>query len=237
MARRYVYLVEDDTSLRALVAKVLRGLPRVEVREYDGAEEALHDFATHLPVLIVADLGLQGMSGVEFIARSRQWFSKIPVLVITGCRSQFESQLRDLPGVEIWEKPFQILDLRQRVNDLLTTQVAERTKAFIPFGVLDYLQLASLGGQDLVLKVSLGDGRSATMEIVGGDIWDCHLGVLKGIEALGEALEHEAAGIDLAPLTRPPGERRIKDSTAQVLLELAVAQDTARAARQEELVR
>lgn len=230
MAIRYVYLVEDDAPLRSLVAKVLRGLPHVEVREYDRAEYALGDFAKHLPVLLVADLCLPGMTGAEFIARSRQWFARLPVIVTTGSRSRFQPLLSEFSGIEIWEKPFQILDLRERVNHLLATEVAERTKAFIPFGVLDYLQLASLGGQDLVLKVSLGDGRSATMEIVGGDIWDCHLGVLKGIEALGEALEHEAAGIDLAPLGQPPKERRIKSSTAQILLELAVAHDEAHAA-------
>ena len=236
MTNRYVYLVEDDPALADLVARVLSGVPRIEVRRYETAEAALADFATYLPLLVIADLGLPGMSGVEFIARTRQWFARLPVIVTTGQRAQFQAQLGEFDSLEIWEKPFQILALRDRVNELLATNVAERTKAFIPFGVLDYLQLASLAGRDLVLKMSFGDGRSATMEIVGGEIWDCHLGVLKGLEALGQALEHEAEGIDFVPLTRAPGERRIEGSTSQILLELAVAHDTASVAVGRELV-
>lgn len=229
MADRCVYLIEDDPALGNLVTRVLSGLPRVDVRYYDRAEAALEDYSTYLPQLVIADLGLPGMSGVELIARSRQWFARLPILVTTGVRSQFEAQLVDFTGLEVWEKPFQILALRDRVNELLSTDLAERTKAFIPFGVLDYLQLASLGGRDLVLKMSLGDGRAARMEIVGGEIWDCHLGVLKGLEALGQALEHEAEQIDFVPLEEKPESRRIQGSTSQILLELAVAHDTARA--------
>ncbi len=236
MNERYVYLVEDDLALRGLVARVLSGLPRVEVRSHETAESALADFDSHLPLVAIVDLGLPGMSGVEFIARTRQWLARLPVIVTTGVRSRFQAQLGEFKGLEVWEKPFQILALRDRVNELLATDVAERTKAFIPFGVLDYLQLASLGGRDLVLKMSLGDGRSATMEIVGGEIWDCHLGVLKGVEALGQALKHEADGIHFGPLIRVPGERRIEGSTPQILLELAVARDTAQASASGELV-
>lgn len=236
MATRYVYLVEDDPALGALVARVLSGLPRVEVRRYETAESALTDFDEYLPLVAIADLCLPGMSGVEFIARTRQWFTRLPVIVTTGARSQFQAQLGEFDGLEVWEKPFQILALRDRVNELVSTTVAQRTKAFIPFGVLDYLQLASLGGRDLVLKMSLGDGRAATMEIVGGEIWDCHLGVLKGIDALGQALEHEAEGIDFVPLVGAPGERRIEGSTSQVLLELAMAHDRAQALAGGELV-
>ena len=237
MANRYVYLVEDDPALGSLVARVLSGLPRVEVRHYEDAESALADYKSYLPLLVIADLGLPGMSGIEFIARTRQWFARLPVIVTTGARAQFQSQLGEFDGLEIWEKPFQIQALRDRVNEVLTTSVAERTRAFIPFGVLDYLQLASLGGRDLVLKMSFGDGRSATMEIVGGEIWDCHLGVLKGLEALGQALEHEAEGIDFVPLSQAPDERRIQGSTSQILLELAMAHDTSQASVSGELVR
>jgi len=236
MPSRHVYIVEDDPALGALVARVLSGLPKVGIRLYETAEAALADFATYLPLVAIVDLGLPGMTGVEFIARTRQWFARLPVLVTTGVRSQFDTQLGEFAGIEVWEKPFQILGLRDRVNELLATDVADRTKAFIPFGVLDYLQLASLGGRDLVLKMSLGDGRSATMEIVGGEIWDCHLGVLKGLDALGQALEYEAEGIDFVPLTSQPGERRIEGSTSQILLELAMAHDTSRALAGGELV-
>jgi DNA-binding response OmpR family regulator len=227
MSLRNLFLVEDDESLRSLAAKVLRGLPSLQVLEFSEAESALGQFAQYPPALLVADLGLPGMSGVEFIARARQMSPRVPVLVTTGSRSRFHAELSEFSFAEIWEKPFSIQDLRDRVHVLLSRRHGRPDKPFMPFSVLDYLQMASFGNHDMVLEVKLGSGRTGRLEVVDGEIWNCRLGRQVGVEALGEILDEPGAGIQFYPLVDPPVERQITAPTSQVLLEMAVAHDEA----------
>jgi DNA-binding response OmpR family regulator len=226
MSVRNLFLVEDDESLRSLASKVLKGLPHVQVLEFGEAETALGMFAEYPPALLIADLGLPGMSGVEFIARARQMSPRVPVLVTTGNRSRFSSQLTQFSFAEIWEKPFSIQDLRDRAHALLSGAGAdEPSKPFMPFSVLDYLQMASFGNHDLVLEAQLADLREGRLEIVDGEIWNCQLGARSGLEALSEILGEPGAGVRFLPLVTRPAERQVTAPTSQVLLELAVAQD------------
>jgi DNA-binding response OmpR family regulator len=227
MSQRNVFLVEDDESLRSLESKVLKGLPQVQVLEFPEAETALGQFAQYPPALLIADLGLPGMSGVEFIARARQMSPRVPVLVTTGSRSRFHAQLSQFSFAEIWEKPFSIQDLRERANALLSRRPDHPGKPFTPFSVLDYLQMASFGNHDLVLQVQLADSRTGCLEIVGGEIWNCRLGPGRGLEALSQVLNEPGAGVQFFPLAEAPAERQITAPTSQVLLEMAVAQDEA----------
>jgi CheY-like chemotaxis protein len=231
---RDIFLVEDDDGLRTLEAKILSGLPEVGIREFEQAETALDGFAQMTPSLLISDLGLPGMSGVELITRARSKFPRVPVLVTTGSQSEFEQKLRRLPFVELWEKPFSLQDLRDRVHDVLVAETAVEAApepdpfVFSPFTVVDYLQMANFGQRSLLLEVRLHDGRTGRVEILRGEIWRCRLGDLRGLDALRAILELPDVPVDFLPLIRIPKEREITNSTSGVLLELAVAQDEGR---------
>jgi DNA-binding response OmpR family regulator len=218
-----VYVVEDDTRLRLLVERALESLPEVRVLGFGRAEEALEAFAARPPALLVTDLGLTGMTGVELIAVSRVLCPRLPVVVTTGNRCFFRRELADYTFAEIWEKPFSVLGLRARVEILLRTLSAAHSEAFAPFGLLDYLHMASLGDDDLVLRVQVGDGRAATVEIVMGEIWGCRLGELEGLEALRATLACPDPRLELQPLQRPLETRQIDVPTERILIDLAVS--------------
>jgi CheY-like chemotaxis protein len=231
-AVRDIFLVEDDDGLRTLEAKILSGLPEVGIREFEQAETALDCFEQTTPSLLISDLGLPGMSGVEFITRARSKFPRVPVLVTTGSQSDFERELRRLPFIELWEKPFSLQDLRDRVHDVLVAETAAEPApepfVFSPFSVVDYLQMANFGRRSLLLEVCLPDGRTGRVEILRGEIWRCRLGILRGLDALRMILAQPDVPVDFLPLTRIPKEREITSPTSGVLLELAVAQDEGR---------
>jgi CheY-like chemotaxis protein len=230
MGVRNLYLVEDDADLRRLVARILVGLPDVRIIECDSAEDALGRLAETPPSIVISDLGLPGLSGIEFIARCRERFADVPVLVTTGNRSRFQQQLEQLTYVEIWEKPYPIQDLRERIHSIL---LAAQKRVFAPFDVVDYLQMASFAHHDLVLQVTLDDGRAASLEIVDGDIWSCHLGDVEGREALREVLVGETLKIDFSPLPERPAVRLIETPTQQILVEIAHLIDERRAGEAE----
>ncbi len=125
MSSRALCIVEDDKSLRRLELLVLSGLPSLDVHAFEYAEEALAALESIRPALLIVDLTLPGMSGAEFIHRAREVLPYVPVIVTTAERERFADQLRGLRGVEIWDKPYAIQDLREKVHEVLRSTAGE----------------------------------------------------------------------------------------------------------------
>lgn len=85
--RSEVLLVEDDADVRTTTALILirRGF---DVRSAANAAEALEELEQRLPDLVVADVGMPDVDGMEFTRRLRR-VSQLPVLLLTA---------RDLPS-------------------------------------------------------------------------------------------------------------------------------------------
>lgn len=68
-----ILLVDDHFVVREGLAALLRGLlPDVEVSEAGDGEEALQAVQRDIPSLVIVDLGLPGISGLELTRRLRQ---------------------------------------------------------------------------------------------------------------------------------------------------------------------
>lgn len=76
-----VLLVDDHFVVREGLAALLRGLlPDVEVNEAGDGEEALQAVQREIPSLVIVDLGLPGISGLELTRRLRQRLPQLRVL-------------------------------------------------------------------------------------------------------------------------------------------------------------
>ncbi|MCB9625207.1 MAG: protein kinase [Sandaracinus sp.] len=82
-----ILVVDDDDDARALVSESLRiAFPKAEVTEAHDGAEALAQLERQGAGLIVLDLDLPGMNGVELTAAVRgiPHLEKVPILVVTG---------------------------------------------------------------------------------------------------------------------------------------------------------
>ena len=80
-----VLVVDDERNIRRTLRMVLEG-EGIEVRDAESAEDALALMTEEAPDVVVTDLRLPGMSGVELLSRvrrSKEWAST-PVIVISG---------------------------------------------------------------------------------------------------------------------------------------------------------
>lgn len=79
-------VVEDDFDTAHAVAEALRWEGFVRAEPVRSAEDALERCATALPTLIVCDIRLPGMSGLELIAelRARYGTAAPPVILLSG---------------------------------------------------------------------------------------------------------------------------------------------------------
>ncbi|MGH9475403.1 MAG: response regulator [Terriglobales bacterium] len=78
-----ILLVDDDPELAGLYAELLaaRGY---DVHVAHGGFEALADLRQSLPDVVMSDLEMRGMSGMELLAVLRQRFPTLPLIAISG---------------------------------------------------------------------------------------------------------------------------------------------------------
>ena len=119
-----VLVVEDDPGILRTVADNLR-FEQYEVFTATDGETAYALHQKEQPDLIVLDLMLPRMSGLELCRRLRTEEVQIPVLMLTA-RSEEADRVRglDLGGDDYVTKPFSVPELMARVRALLRRTTA-----------------------------------------------------------------------------------------------------------------
>ena len=130
-----ILIVEDDRRIAVLVAKNLEAAGYACQIAPDG-DQGLREFDRLKPALVVLDIGLPGLSGIEVTRRLRR-DSDVPILMLTARATEADKVL----GLEIGAddylvKPFGTSELVARVRALLRrTTVTERQRE-LSFGTL-----------------------------------------------------------------------------------------------------
>lgn len=79
-----VALIEDQRQTREGLAALIGGSPAMQVvARYASGEDALAEIAAQRPDVVLTDLGLPGIQGVEVVAKLKQMIPSTPILVLT----------------------------------------------------------------------------------------------------------------------------------------------------------
>jgi len=116
-----VLLVEDEADIRELIRYSL-AQAGLEVEEASDGAEALKKLRAFVPDLIVLDLMLPGMPGLEVCRRlrSRAETARLPIMVVSARSSPSEKALGLAMGADDYvSKPFSPRDLLMRALALL----------------------------------------------------------------------------------------------------------------------
>jgi len=113
-----VLVVEDDEEIAGALQRSLR-LEGYDVRISSDGEEALVDARSYLPDLVILDLGLPHLDGIE-VARRLRADDDVPILVLTA-RDAIESRVEglDTGADDYLIKPFDRQELLARLRALL----------------------------------------------------------------------------------------------------------------------
>ena len=108
-------VVEDEKSILKLLRTILTA-NKYEVVEASTGAEALSLITSHCPDLILLDLGLPDLDGVEVITRIRAW-SNAPIIVISA-RSEDADKISalDAGADDYLTKPFSVEELLARLR-------------------------------------------------------------------------------------------------------------------------
>lgn len=79
-----VSIVDDETELRQSIAEYLRSAPGFHcVSAYANAEEALRGLPGDRPDVVLMDINMAGMTGIECVERLKASAPQLPVLMLT----------------------------------------------------------------------------------------------------------------------------------------------------------
>jgi len=112
-----ILVVDDDAEVRAALAAFLEANGHSVAQAANG-EEALGYLQHHeAPWLILLDLVMPVMGGVEFMEKTQSLsgVTSIPVVVLTASRDPW-TPLRDSPPASVLRKPIEPQILLDRVN-------------------------------------------------------------------------------------------------------------------------
>ena len=108
-------VVEDDRPVRSLISTALKARDYHIETAANGAE-ALMSLTGHTPDILILDLGLPDMDGIEIIRKVREW-SKLPVIVISA-RSNDRDKISalDAGADDYLTKPFSVDEMLARIR-------------------------------------------------------------------------------------------------------------------------
>jgi two-component system KDP operon response regulator KdpE len=110
-----VLVVEDDSQIRQFLKVGLESNGFAYLDALQG-KEGLAEVATRNPDLVILDLGLPDMDGLDFLKNLREW-SKVPVIVLTARgNEQDKISALDHGADDYLTKPFGVGELLARIR-------------------------------------------------------------------------------------------------------------------------
>ena len=115
MNKLLILVVEDDTSVRNLIATTLKAHDYRYLTAPNG-QSAILEASSHNPDIVLLDLGLPDMDGVAVIEKIRSW-TNTPIIVISA-RSEDTDKIDalDAGADDYLTKPFSVEELLARLR-------------------------------------------------------------------------------------------------------------------------
>jgi DNA-binding response OmpR family regulator len=177
-----VLLVEDDRDIAEPLARAL-GREGYEVSEAGDGHVALEGVLAAPPDLIILDIGLPGIDGLEVCRHVRDLHPQLPILMLTARDGELDTVAGLDAGADDYvTKPFRLPVLLARVRAMLRRSAPARLVAGDVS--LDEASRRAWRGErelelspkefDLLAALMREAGRAVTRERIMDEVWDAN---------------------------------------------------------------
>jgi two-component system, NtrC family, nitrogen regulation response regulator GlnG len=152
-----IWVIDDDPGIRYVLEEFLRS-QNLPVRTFEDGASLNAALASHSPDLVIADIRLNGESGLELMQALRQERPELPVIIMTAY-SDLDSAVRAFQGgaFEFLAKPFDLDEVGRLVRKALKTTAPEDDRQERNAGLIG----SSAAFQDLIRMI----GRLSASDI------------------------------------------------------------------------
>jgi FixJ family two-component response regulator len=129
MKNKSVLVVDDEKNIRMTLSMTLESMS-FQIQTAVNGEEALEKLLANEFWLILLDLKMPGMDGIEVLRRVSKKYPKIRVIIITA-HGTIESAVEamKLGAVDFIQKPFTANEIRELVNKVAVRETLDESKA------------------------------------------------------------------------------------------------------------
>jgi DNA-binding response OmpR family regulator len=223
-ATKKILVVDDEADIlwslkEFLVNKDLQA----QVVTAASGEEALEKLARERIDLVITDIKMPGMSGLDLLVEIKNRFPYISVIVMTAFpSSEFKRESLLKGGMYFVEKPFDIKDLREKVMEAM--QESGQFKGMLTgISLSDVIQIKCMSGVTAALRVTEGN-RQGIIFFQKGEIIHALCDELDGERAFYEIISFAHGHLDTVNIAELP-ERTIFMPYAALLMEGARRMD------------
>lgn len=217
-------LIVDDfkptlESMRTYLADEYASDIKIYIAE--NGKEAIEVLNSSEIDLVVTDISMPVMDGLELLAYMSKKHPGIPVIVMTSFGTpQIEERLKKFKAFLYLEKPFDIKELEGKILEGLSAESEGHIKGF---SLPSFLQLIEIESKTCTLEIEYGDNKGF-LYFMDGSLIGAKTPDKRGVEAALEILALEKAEIDILAKCRNP-EKTIDTPLHYLLLESARIKD------------
>ena len=176
--REKILVIEDEKSISHFISTVLNN-NGYEAMQAQTGEEALSMISSHCPDLVILDLGLPDMDGLDILRSLRSW-SSLPVVVVSA-RSHERDKVAalDLGADDYLTKPFGTDELLARVRTAIrhtrtisgNDEIARNGTYTVGELVIDYNKHQVLSVFRIVALLGKYAGKVLTYDFIIKELW------------------------------------------------------------------
>jgi CheY-like chemotaxis protein len=187
----------------------------------ENGEKAMEVLNANEVDLVVTDIGMPVMDGLELLAHMSKKHPGIPVIVMTSFGTpQIEERLKKFKAFLYLEKPFDIKELEEKILEGLNAETEGHIRGF---SLPSFLQLIEIESKTCTLEIEYEDNKGF-LYFREGSLIGAKTGKKTGTEAALEILSLEKAEIDILSKCRK-AEKTIDTPLHYLLLESARLKD------------
>jgi len=218
-----VLIVDDFKPTLEAIKSYLMGEygKSIKVHVAENGREASETLGSNEIDLVVTDIGMPEMDGLELLAYMSKKHHGIPVIVMTSFGTpQIEESLKKFDAFLYLEKPFDIKELEGKILEGLN---AENEGHIRGFSLPSFLQLIQIESKTCTLEIDNGENKGY-LYFSEGSLIGAKSAEKTGTEAALELLSLEKAEIDILSKCRKT-EKTIDTPLHYLLLESARIKD------------
>lgn len=117
---KHILLVDDDESNITLLLGVLGN--EYELSVALSGEEALESIEEEIPDLIVLDIIMGGITGIDVCKKLKQddATSSIPIILLSATNNALKESIQDIGADALMGKPFRVEVLQEKIRSILS---------------------------------------------------------------------------------------------------------------------